>query len=88
MGMSFRVVRNLGLASLLLIFILVSLFSYWTTKRNIDRIHAIVNVEEVKMERWHNLSELLRDSKDRLSGCSYQSWRPACQFISERDARY
>ncbi|MCK5580200.1 MAG: response regulator [Candidatus Omnitrophica bacterium] len=64
--MSFRATRSLGLASLLFIVIAISLFSYSVTKKNIDRLRHIVDVENVKLRKWYNMVELLRDSKDRL----------------------
>jgi PAS domain S-box-containing protein len=67
MTLSFRQARNAGLATLLIIIFLESLFSYITMSQNYNRLSHIITVDEVKLRRWYDVAEIIAEAKDHLT---------------------
>ena len=65
--MSFRAVRNIGLGIMSLTVVLISLLSYQFMSVNVKRLETVITVEEVKLRKWHVLSEIIADARDSLS---------------------
>jgi PAS domain S-box-containing protein len=67
MQISFRTARNAGLATLLVIIFLESLFSYVTMSQNYNRLSHIITIDEVKLRKWYDVAELIAEAKDHLN---------------------
>jgi len=67
MVFSFRTTRRAGLATLLVIILLESLFSFVTMWQSYERLTHIITVEEVKLRRWYDVAEIITTAKDQLS---------------------
>jgi PAS domain S-box-containing protein len=66
LNFSFRTARNLGLAILLLIIIIESIFAYKTMSDSSKRLTAIITVDQVKLRHWYDIAEIIADAKDNL----------------------
>jgi PAS domain S-box-containing protein len=66
MNFSFRTARNLGLFILLMIIIIESLFAYISMSKNVERLTAIITVDQVKLRRWYDVAEIITHAKDKL----------------------
>ena len=66
MNISFRTAKNLGLAILLVIIIIESLFAYISMSKNAERLTAIITVDQVKLRRWYDVAEIISNAKDSL----------------------
>jgi len=66
MNFSFRTARNLGLAILLVIIIIESIFAYITMSDSSERLTAIITVDQVKLRRWYDVAEIIAHAKDSL----------------------
>jgi PAS domain S-box-containing protein len=67
MVFSFRTTRRAGLATLFMIILLESLFSFVTMWQSYERLSHIVTVEEVKLRRWYAVAEIIANAKDQLN---------------------
>jgi PAS domain S-box-containing protein len=67
MVISFRTARNAGLATLLVIIFLESLFSYITMSQNYNRLSHIITIDEVKLRSWYDVAEIIAEAKDHLN---------------------
>ncbi len=66
MNFSFRTARNLGLFILLLIIIIESIFAYITISDSSERLTSIITIDQVKLRRWYDVSEIIAHAKDSL----------------------
>ncbi len=66
MNFSFRTARNLGLFILLMIIIIESVFAYIAMSDSSERLTAIITVDQVKLRRWYDVSEIISHAKDSL----------------------
>ena len=66
MNFSFRTARNLGLFILLMIIIIESLFAYISMSKNVERLTAIITVDQVKLRGWYDVAEIITHAKDKL----------------------
>jgi len=66
MNISFRTAKNLGLAILLVIIIIESVFAYISMSKNAERLTAIITVDQVKLRRWYDVAEIISNAKDSL----------------------
>jgi PAS domain S-box-containing protein len=67
MVISFRTTRRAGLATLFMIILLESLFSFVTMWQSYERLTHIITVEEVKLRRWYDVAEIITTAKDQLN---------------------
>jgi len=66
MNISFRTAKNLGLAILLIIIFIESLFAYISMSKSAERLTAIITVDQVKLRRWYDVAEIISSAKDSL----------------------
>ncbi len=64
--MSFRLIRNLGLSSLLMIIMGISIFTYSVMSISTEKLNDIINVKNMKAKHWFDLYDIISFSKDRL----------------------
>jgi PAS domain S-box-containing protein len=64
MNISFRTAKNLGLAILLVIIFIESLFAYISMSKSAERLTAIITVDQVKLRRWYDVAEIISSAKD------------------------
>lgn len=67
MTISFRTAKNTGLMILLVIIFLESIFSFATISRSSDRLVHIITVDQVKLRRWYDVSEIIASAKDAFN---------------------
>ena len=67
MVFSFRTTRRAGLATLFVIILLESLFSFVTMWQSYERLTHIITVEEVKLRGWYDVAEIISTAKDQLN---------------------
>ena len=66
MNFSFRTARNLGLFILLVIIVIESIFAYISMSDSSERLTVIIKVDQVKLRRWYDVSEIIAHAKDSL----------------------
>lgn len=66
MNISFRTAKNIGLAILLIIIFIESLFAYISMSKSAERLTAIITVDQVKLRRWYDVAEIISSAKDSL----------------------
>ena len=66
--LSFRTVRNMGLITLSLMVVLVSVLSYSILLYNTKKLQTIIEVEEAKLRKWHYLQEMVTEARDSAYG--------------------
>ncbi|MDD5773048.1 MAG: ATP-binding protein [bacterium] len=70
MDISYRQIRKIGLLIFISLYIIGCLIAYMALKKNSDNLSNILNVEEIKLKNWYDLSKVISDIKDSINNYS------------------